>query len=1331
MGKIVVEGLKLGKFYYQEVDTIAPYLLDETVYSFELNYKDQNTKVIYATAEKTNKEPTGTFTLVKKNADGKANIEGTKYRIWNNNGYDKEFTTDKNGEITVSSLKLGNYSYQEVQAVHGYLLDTNTYSFDLVYEDQYTSVVYANAERKNEEPTGTISIIKKDSETGSIPQGDATLENAKYQVYANEDIYNKAKTTKFYSKGDLVATRTMDAEGKTADVTGLPLGKFLVKEQVASNGYLIDKTEYQVDLQYKDQNTKIITQNVTSFEVVKKMQVHIFKSGIKENSGLVSGLEGAEFTIKLYSDVENAYNQGYSYAEVWNGIDEYGNKVSVDKKRVQEAQKIAPTYEAITTDEDGNAYTQNKLPFGKFIVKESVTPQDFESAADFTFTITKDESEIAEVAQKVKHLIVNNEQLETYLKIIKKDLKTNKTVTLSSTTFQIKATKDIYDRGTGKIIYKKGEVVNQKVGNTTYSTFTTNADNIVVPEGSYNSNNDDKGSVVTPLLLPVGSFEITEVRVPEGFLQLERPVTFSIEGIRDYDKDQDGDYIKEIIVKNEQPTARLIVDKYIAIREEKDTSLIDRSDLSGIEFTLVAKENIIDKADGSIIYEKGKEVKKLNLSKEGSLQIDNIPLGRYELYESKSLNGLVTNNTRYEVEFIHEDLVTKIYEKTVDVVNDTTAVEFSKQSITGDGELIGANLKVVDENGNIIDSWTSTINTHIIEGLTVGKTYTLIEEFAPEGYVKATEIKFTIEDTAEIQKVKMVDKIVEMTKTDIAGEEIEGAKIIVYDKDKNIIDEWISEKMPHRIRNLVEGETYILHEEIAAEGFVKATDIEFTVGLEKENQKIVMVDKIVEMTKVDVTGEEVEGAKIKVFDKDGNIVDEWESTKEPHRINNLIEGENYILHEEYAPEGFTIATDIEFTVGLEKENQKITMIDKVVEMTKVDIAGEEIEGAKLKVFDKDGVVVDEWESTKEPHKIRNLKEGETYTLHEEYAPDGFTISTDIEFTVGLEKETQKIEMTDKIVEMSKKNIAGEEIEGATIVVTNKRTKNIVDKWVSGKVPHKIKGLIEGETYIIHEEIVADGYVKATDIEFTVSEDKETQKIEMIDKVVLVSKTDLVTGEELPGAKLVVTDKDGNVVDEWISTNEPHHVSGLVEGEEYTLTEITSPYGYEIAESITFKVTEDKETQLIEMKDMPILTNIKVVKMDSDTGEIIKSKFKFAIYEDGDCTKLIKEVESNIENGTVEFEDLRFGTFFIKEIEAPSGYYLSEEIVKLEINEDGVFINDEKIEEKDEAYSFNFYDTLIPTIQTGNEVNNILLLSLMVFSLIGIAFGIVILIKKKY
>ena len=340
------------------------------------------------------------------------------------------------------------------------------------------------------------------------------------------------------------------------------------------------------------------------------------------------------------------------------------------------------------------------------------------------------------------------------------------------------------------------------------------------------------------------------------------------------------------------------------------------------------------------------------------------------------------------------------------------------------------------------------------------------------------------------------------------------------------------------------------------------------------------------------------------------------------------------------------------------------------------------------------------------------------------------LPTDVEFTVSKDKETQKIEMIDKIVEMSKKDIAGDELEGATIIVTNTKTKNIVDKWVSGKEPHRIQGLIEGETYVMHEEIAIDGYVKATDIEFTVSKDKETQKIEMIDKVVLVSKTDLVTGEELPGAELEVTDKEGNVIDKWTSTNEPHHVTGLEEGKEYTLTEKTCPYGYEVAESINFVVTTDKETQLVEMKDMPIQKTIKVIKADSETKETIKAKFKFGIYEDPECTKLIKEVKADKESGTVTFEDLRYGTYYIKETKAPFGYQLSDKVVKIEINNEGTFADGELLEDNDSICTFTYYNKLIPKIQTGSEMNYILLIGSAIISLLGITTGIVVLKRKN-
>lgn len=1084
-GLAEITNLPLGKYVVEETQATTGYLLDSTKHNVTLSYKGQTQKIVLESFEKIDTTPTGEIKVYKTDdynnklkgaeislyaREDIKNVAGTK--TWYKKGdlVTKAITND-DGMVKFSDLHLGKYYVKETNAPDGYLLNNKEFDAELKYKDQTTKVIYLEINNViDEEPTGTITIIKKDSETGSVPQGDATFNGAVYKVYASEDIYNKAKTKKFYSNGDLVATRTMNEKGETEDITNLPLGKYIVKEETAPIGYMLDKNTYNVELKYKDQHTKVITDTKTSLENVKKMGVHIFKSGIKTNSGETPGLEGAEFTIKLNSAVEKAYSQGYTYAEVWNGIDENGNQVKVDSKRVQSAQAIAPSYAVIVTDKDGNAYTQNNLPYGKYIVKETKTPTDYETAVDFTFSITDDESEIKEIAKKTKHLVVNNEQLETYIKLIKKDLKTGKLVTLNSTTFEIKATKDIYDRATKKILFKKGESISQKIGNTTYTSFTTNADNIVVPDNSFNSKNDDKATITTPLKLPVGSYEITEIKVPTGFLQLDKSVTFEIKNVKVYDTDKDGDFIKEVVVKNEQPTGTIKLDKTIALREDADTSLIDTSDLSGIEFKLSAKENIIDMADGSVIYKKGQEIKKYNLTKDGKLTITNLPMGTYEIVEIKTLDGLVLNTTKYEVKFEQKDLTTKIYETKLDISNDTTLVEFSKTDITGDKELIGAKLTVLDNENNIIDTWTSTEKTHKIEGLTIGKEYTLKEEIAPDGYVVATSIKFTIKDTNEIQKVNMIDKI--------------------------------------------------------------------------------------------------------------------------------------------------------------------------VEMSKVDIAGEEIEGATIQVLDKDNKVVDEWVSGKEPHKIKNLDEGETYTLH--------------------------------------------------------------------------------------EEIVADSYVKATDVEFIVTTDKETQKVVMIDKLVEITKTDITNGNELEGAELEVTDEDGNTIDKWTSTKEPHKVKGLEEGKTYILKETTAPYGYEITEKIKFTVTTDKETQKIEMKDMPILKNVKVIKIDTETKEVIKDKFIFAIYEDPECTKLIKEVKSNSEDGTALFEELRYGTYYIKEIKAPKDYELSNKIVKVEINDKGIFVDDTQVEETENTIEFTFENKKIEVPKTGVESKIKLFASTIILSLLGIVY----IIKRK-
>ena len=289
--------------------------------------------------------------------------------------------------------------------------------------------------------------------------------------------------------------------------------------------------------------------------------------------------------------LDEALDKGFTYEEIWGGVDRDGNIVSVNGTRMREAQEIAPTYEVLKTDKDGNAYTQKKLPYGRYICKETRTPVDYESAQDFTFSITQDESEIHETSKKVKDIVVNDEQLETYIRLIKRDTKTGKNVSLNSATFQIYATEDIYDRATGLILHQRGYPIHQKLGGTIFDSFTTNSDNLIVPNNSFADRQQNKGTVIVPLKLEVGGYEIREITTPEGFLPLEKPIKFRVENVRNYDVDEDEDFIQEIVISNEQPTGELRLDKFVALRN---------GDL--------LKD---DHAGGCVLYEKLEQVKNI------------------------------------------------------------------------------------------------------------------------------------------------------------------------------------------------------------------------------------------------------------------------------------------------------------------------------------------------------------------------------------------------------------------------------------------------------------------------------------------------------------------------------------------------------------------------------------------------------------------------------------------------------------------------------------------------------------------------------------------------
>ncbi len=1056
---------------------------------YALNYNDPVTMLLDLKIDQY-----GRLELSKLNTNGDL-VDGAVFNVKNSSGFNQDVEVT-NGKIVLEKLKKGTYYIKEKSSPDGYLLNTETYSVEVKSNQTAQKAVV------NDEPTGEITITKIDIDTGNENRvdrkshhGDASLKGAVYTLYAQNDIYNKKGTIKYFSKDEQIATFTFNEYGKASvkitnsstpaeigingsTLTGLPMGSYYSKETVVPNGYTQDTNIYTYTLSYKDSTTEVIKVNGTVKNTVQKAPFEVIKVSTNNNT-TAETIAGAEFTAILTK-----------YVDFYGSFDEA-------KKHLNEFAK--DEYSIFKTGDDGHGVS-GLLAFGEYTVNETYTPSaEIETVEQFYVTIDRDSK------TPIKELVENDLPFEAYIKLQKQDKNTRKFVTYSNATFELyKLNEDT----------NKWEQVKCKVGNQYYTSWTTN----------------NEGIARTETKLEAGNYKVTEIKVPTGFIQIDGELTFKVDkrnSTLNYDEDWDA-WIT-VTIQNEQPKGNLKLNKKVNLKEDIDTTMIKDIDFTKISFELVEKENVIDYADGSVIYEKGKVIGKYNLKDDGTLTVENLPMGKYYLKELTTIDGAVLDQTEYDVIFEQTDTTTKEYTVNLNIENETTCIEISKTDITGEEELVGAKLTVIDENNEVVDSWTSTEKTHKIEGLIVGKTYILREEIAPDGYVKASEIKFTIKNTNEIQKV--------------------------------------------------------------------------------------------------------------------------------------------------------------------------TMIDKIVEMTKEDIGGKEVEGAELKVLDKDGKIVDSWVSTKEPHKIKGLIEGESYTLYEDYAPDGYVISNEVTFTVTTEKETQKVVMIDKTVEVLKTDIDGNTIEGVTLSIISTKTKNIVDKWETTNEAHKVSGLIEGQTYILREEKVIYGYVKATDIEFTVTSDKETQKIVMIDKVVEVIKTDFITGQEIEGAELQVVDEDGNIIDEWVSTKEPHKIKGLEENKKYKLIEKTAPYGYELTEEIEFTVTTDKETQKIEMKDMPILTDIKVVKVDSQTRKVINEKFTFGIFEDEKCTKLIKEIKSNKKDGFITFEDLRYGTFFVKELKAPNGYELSDRVAKVEINDKGVFIDGIEIQKENEAYSFEFENQKIETPKT--------------------------------
>lgn len=1159
----------------------------------------------------------GWIDLIKKSANegitnnnGCYSLEGAVYGIYSDGVKVDEITTDKNGYAKSSILPVGNYTVKEITASTGYDLDENTYSVTVV-KDQ---TVRANSnETPGNDPIG-IEVVKNDAETKGMPQGDATLEGAEFTVkyydgyYTKDDLPKKATRTWViatkevtYSTGKkgyvarLSNSNKVSGDNFYTDENGaitLPLGTISIEETKAPKGYLLKGNTLNVtdtatgnistvkDTNYVAQVTKEFKGAKLQFgndanelvvtEKVKKQKIQIFKSGYRNGmSEVVKGLKGAEFTFKLKSEVDHVG---------WDN---------------------ATTYDVITTGEDGWAITKD-LPYGQYIVRETKTPKDFYTNPDFFVSVTKDTSEIKNDADKVKKVILNNRPVETQLKLVKQDEETGKTVSLNSASFKIVADEDILDGG--NIVYKKGEYITQKVGGKKYDTFTTNSDNVVVVKTEYTNDDDEKGEVFLPLQFFAGKYHLEEVKVPTGFIGLGKTQSFEMSGLLDYTKDEDGDPIYTVKVRDEQPKAQIKLNKTVADLDT-DVDLVDRSDLSKIQFVLKAKENIYSPVDGSLMFAKDDVITTENsgaivnagseigngvyaLSKDGHLDISNLPMGvgeaQYYLQEVKTLDGCVLDTTKYDAVFKQSDFTTKTYIKSFDVENLTTDFEFNKTDVTGDKEVKGAQLTITDEEGNVVDQWTSTDKVHSIEGLVVGKTYTLSETVTAKDYVKATDIKFTVKNSSELETVTMKDKQVSFTKTDVTGEkEVEGAEITVTDKETGkVVDKWTSGKDSHFINGLEEGRTYILSETVSPEEYVKSTDIEFTVSKEKVNEKVNMKDKQVKVSKLTVGGEEVTGAHMQIIDEDGNVVDEWYSEGKSHIANGLEEGKTYTLHEDLSPLGFNLANDFTFEVTKEKENQTVEMIDTINEVSKVDEKGNLLKGAEMTVTsNKTKNIIDKWTSGQHI----------------------FDITKDMKADLQKDGKSEGMYVDDNDSTVTYSLTANKDRKDYTLMLAKDGEVTYTNVDINGdETSHMIQGLEAGEEYVLKETKTPNGYATFKTQTFTAEEGKDTV-LSMTDEdtKIEISKQDITTKKELEGAKLKVTDKDGKVIDEWTSGKQPHMIKNLTAGETYTLTEVIAPKNYKVAESIQFTVKDTGVAQKVIMYD-ELLPVAKKVKTGDDT-----------------------------------------------------------------------------------------------------------------------------------
>lgn len=1235
-------------------------------------------------------------------------------------------TTGADGKASYKAELPINYSYsiREIQAPELYLRNSeDTYTFTFKFTNDKEEKVNFSHTFTNKRVNATIDLVKEDSKTGNSAQGDAVFEGAIYGLYAREDInHPDGRSGVLYKKDEQVATLTTDNAGK-ASVSNLYLGKYYLKEITPPVGYLLDEEEHDVNCNYEGDQVETVKRNTVSKEDVIKQPFQLIKAADNDKTD-ADLLKGAGFSAYLISSLtvkdDGSYDftnatptvltedgktemftdeRGYacgipipygryivretttlhnfmpvddfivtvtensSTPQVWRVLldDEFKAKLKIVKQDDETKQPVllantefkvydldAKKYvEQVTTypntvvhksyftDENGYLILPESLKCGNYRIEEVSAPDGYTQntqyveikvdkntayqmdsvSGDAIITVTYEN-------HPVKGKLVIHKSGET-LKSFKKDFVYEET-SLEGAEFEIYAAEDIFtpdhqvdEQGNRHVIYAKDTLV---------KTVTTNKNGEAVIKD-----------------LPLGKYRVKETKATSGFVL--NPDSQEVSFIY---KDQNTPEIEEKLeFSNERQKVELSVEK-----QDAETGKA----LKGATFGLYNKEAI--SSGDKVIVKADTLLQEITSNEKGKAAFTlDLPLGRYYVKELQAPAGYVSSDEILEFDATYQGQDVKTIKLKSVKKNQPTTVEVTKADITTGTELDGASMSVLDKDGNVIDSWTSVKDSpHVIKRLQVGKTYILREELAPYGYLRATDVEFTISDTAEVQKVKMEDEVpVARLLVNKKGEFLDSVSLL--DNAKGMIE---------HLFNYVTGNLTDVTFNVYAAEAIRAAD-----GVSADYYA---ADELVGSITTDGNGiaqmDNLPLGRYYIVEKEtshGYVLD-----NEPRYVDLTYRDQDTPLVT-YSADWQNARQRVQVEV-LKKEKDS----DKVLSGAIFGLyAADDIVSSKGKVLlAKDTLI--ELKTTDEEGKIQfaaDLPVDSRYYIKELAAPDGYVTDQEPqEFTFEYQGSGTSVaeyaftfEDEQTTVELSKADLTDKkELPGASLKVTDE-DGNTVDEWVSKEEAHIIKGLIVGKKYKMTETKPADGYVTAESIEFTVENTKEVQKHQMLDDVtkVEISKKDITDSSEVPGAKLIILDKDGKKVESWTSTDKPHMVEKLPVGE-YTLREEQAPDGYLIAEDVKFTVKDTGKVQKVKMKDAHPYGKLVIKKTDSTSKAALSgAEFELREKESGKVVeKLVTDKTGTATSGKIPIATYKNGKvektveYILVETKAPNGYELS-------------------------------------------------------------------------